>query len=745
MWLDVRVIIVIVCALVVAVALRYLHALLMVAFPALVVRRLPPDMPLPTATADLYEKAIAELATLGFSPPQWIVVAPERETPGAFATVAAAFCHAEKNTLAILHPPLHIAAPNDLTTQFLTRLADGRGLTGLVREPLSQAFSDDKFLTQSIIGTTLAEQWAQHLRWVESFKTPAAAGFGSLETLPAELQEIRGYAARLTATGKLWRDAQGVARPTLAFALRLLWLYWTRPRKKINKAAVPLARQAMFAAFYEHWQKRSLPLRWQWLLLTASSVFFAVVYILLMGIVSSDPLRGMRWAIALVFLGAILLYEGVRILAMRALGFRQISLQPFPFQSCPAAGIEQNPNATRYVWAALLGTLPGIALGWALIFFAIVNDEAAMGSAAAMLLAFNYCYLLPIPPLVGGRIAQALLPPLLSNNLMAQLLKADASFRRAPPDQQQRRILEVLQQRFGEPANLLRRLLKLRAIMQALKQTPMRRNQRIALTALFLALWCLPLLFWALATMKVQLPSHTPPNIDPEKQKQTQQRIFLSLGGMSVPQLLMRMPVPKPIARKDWGWFSQFRKPPSSPPLPAPADPEKVAEAEKRLGLTFPDDYRELLSRYDGYPPLQLLPVAQIRHLSETPFSREKDIKTPRPFYSFAFPLSSFAANNTEIVPGQRVWNIETLQNCAVIGGAISQLVYRDPKYTAAAEVYPTLLWCQGQDFEQARIISLVEKLWAPDFTTYLRYSVTQRMARRELVDSALKSNANPN
>jgi Zn-dependent protease len=775
MWFNALIIIV---AIGCAVTLLYLRAFLMFPFPSLIVRRLPEGFPPPAATADLYEKAAAELAALGFSSPQWIVIAPEKKTPGAFAMISAVFCHAEKNVLALLHPPHSIAAPNELTTQFVTHLADGRKLTSQVRDIYSEAVADDKHPAQTITGATLAEQWAQHQRWVEGFNTPAAADFGSLETLTEELQEIRGEDARLVSAGKLWRDAQGIARPTLTFALRILRLYWTRPRPKANKANVPLARQLMFATFNEHWLARPLPVRWQWSLLVISSVLFAVL-----GTVFWDA------SFALAILVVVILHEGGHYLAMRAFGYKHVQMLALPLFGGVTVGIEQKPSATRRAWMAMMGPLPGIVLGWTLLFFFFANNLAAETSSIAMLvkaailtmavvlLLVNYLNLLPIPPLDGAHIVQAMLPPrwlivrtiffvvaciigaaitiyiefylltllmlwqflwglsLLSGDKAVRLLAADASFRNTPPDHQRRRALEALQQCVGETTNMTRRLQQLQSVVTALTQTAMSWRHRTGLATLYLGLLCSPLVLWGLVMMEISSSiNYLPSRPDPEKLKETQQRVFLSLGRLEVPQLLAQMPE-SPLPRARGGWLSGFLNP-APPPLPGPADPRQIAATQNRLGIAFPDDYRDLLSLHDGYPPLRLLPVTQVRHFSETEFfSDEEDVQESQTFYSFAFP-PSFEDEDTETVPGQRVWRNEELQNCAVIGGWENTFAAPDQKDAAPAEVFPALLWCPEPTFEQARIVSLGESLWAPDFTTYLRYKVTQRIAAQELADS---------
>ena len=753
-----------------SIVLLQLRNVLMIAFPALVVRRLPANISPPTATSDLYEKADAELAALGFAAPQWVVIAPERKTPGNFATIAAVFGHREERAMAVLRPPMNITTPNELITSFTSCLADGREPTSMVYNVGAEAIADDKHPAQTIAAATLPEQWAQHQRWVESFQTPLATDFGSQESLLENLQKTTcGDTMRLLNAGKLWRDAQGFARPTLAFAFRILWLSWTRQKQESSKTDIPLARQIMFAAFNGHWQKRTLPARWQWLLLTVSSILFAVL-----GAMLWDPV------FALIILGIIILHEGGHYLAMRALGYRRVQMLALPLLGGVTFGAAQTLNATRHAWIAMMGPLPGIVLGWVLIFFIISNFDASdvsstLMTAALALLFTNYLNLVPIPPLDGSHIAQAivpshwritltvfftiiciagiaiavwsgmwllavlpmwqlrLIPTRLASDRATRLLAGDVSFSNASHSQQQRLALKTLQQCAGTATNMQQRLQQTWAVVTALTQTTMNWKHRVALAAflavLYLLLYLLPFSLMGLAAIfKAPEDLFSPPRAKSEQQTQTQQQLSLSLNDLTVDQLLAQMPNPRrPPAQTDARWLAYVKKI-TTPLIPKPADPEQVDAAQNRLGWIFPDDYRELLSLHDGYPPLLLLPVTRVQRLAETGFFADEDLQEHKRFFSFAHPSSSLEGCNTEDVPEQRIWRKEELQDCAVIGGLtnVSVLGYDLVKTS------PTLLWCSGPEFEQARIVSLKESLWAPDFITYLRYKVTQRITARE-------------
>ena len=767
-------IILIVALVVCPVMLLRLRDALMIAYPALVVRRLPTNISPPAATSDLYEKADTELAALGFTSPQWVVIAPERKTPGNFATIAAVFGHEIKRAIAVLRPPMDVAAPNELLTSFISCLADGRELTSMAHNINAEAVADDRHPAQTIAAATLPEQWAQHQRWVESFQTPLAADFGSQESLLENLQKTTcGDTMRLLNAGKLWSDAQGFARPTLAFALYISWLFRPQQKQKSNKTDIPLARQMMFAAFNEHWQKRTLPARWHWLLLIVSSVLSVLFAVL----------GAMIWEPVFVFiiLGVIILHEGGHYLAMRALGYRHAQMSALPLFGGIAFGISQKMStvrlsAVRYAWIAMMGPLPGIVLGWVLMFFIISNFDAGDISsplmiAAATLLFINYINLLPIPPLDGAHIAKtivpthwygirtvfftiicltgiaitvwfgigllaillacqlALLETRLIHNQAAQLLADDASFGNASHSQQQRLALKALQQCAGTATDMRWRLQQAQTVVTALTQTAMHWKHRMVLTTLLAVLYLLPVFLTGLLmglTTTFQTPDLvSPPRAKSEQQTQTQQRTFLSLNSLTVSQLLARMaPSRKSPAQFGTRWLTNIKKA-ATPRIPNPADPEQVDAAQHRLGWKFPDDYWELLSLHDGYPPLLLLPVAQVQRLAETGFFADKDLQEHKKFFSFAHPSSSLGGSNTEDVPEQRIWRKEELQDCAVIGGLtnVSVLGYDLVKTS------PTLLWCSGPEFEQARIISLKESLWAPDFITYLRYKVTQRIS----------------
>src|SRR4029079_2499165 len=112
---------------------------------------------------------------------------------------------------------------------------------------------------------------------------------------------------------------------------------------------------------------------------------------------------------AVILLVVIGIHELGHYLAMRAFGYRNVHMLALPLIGGVTIGQEANPSASKRAWMSLMGPLPGIVIGWLLMFatpaLASVPELAAwVGDAWPLFLVINYLNLLPIPPLDGARV-----------------------------------------------------------------------------------------------------------------------------------------------------------------------------------------------------------------------------------------------------------------------------------------------------------------------------------------------------
>jgi Zn-dependent protease len=112
------------------------------------------------------------------------------------------------------------------------------------------------------------------------------------------------------------------------------------------------------------------------------------------------------WAVV-VLVGVLAFHEAGHVVAMRALGYRDIRVLFLPFLGALSIGEEPAPDAWKTAVVALAGPLPGIVVGGV----AALVDPASywLQDVWRTLLLVNGFNLLPLSFLDGGRLAQALL------------------------------------------------------------------------------------------------------------------------------------------------------------------------------------------------------------------------------------------------------------------------------------------------------------------------------------------------
>jgi Zn-dependent protease/cell wall assembly regulator SMI1 len=352
----------------------------------------------PSAVADLYATAATELTELGFAPARWALVSSTVASPSPLRAV---HVHAQAAAAVWLALP-GAQAPHRLNVFFVTRLDDGRML---ITQPFDCWFAlfEDRCLTQSPAMPTLAEQWHAHCAFVGAHGRADAQAITTEGLLDFNNAWMECQRQQLIASGKLQPVDDDTAVPTLRFAWRLLRLAMRMPKAPADLAPVPPARIALFASRFEQIRQRS-PRRSVEITLFAASVALFMA------------LGALLWnaSIAWMILVVVVIHELGHFLAMRAFGYRNVHMLALPLVGGVAIGQDVDPSAHRSAWMALMGPLPGIVIGWLLLASAFAGewpDASSMITWATTFLLINYLNVLPIPPLDGGHVVQALLPP----------------------------------------------------------------------------------------------------------------------------------------------------------------------------------------------------------------------------------------------------------------------------------------------------------------------------------------------
>ncbi|MCQ4167377.1 site-2 protease family protein [Tahibacter harae] len=363
----------------------------------------------PEALADLHEEAAQELRALGYTGPHWFQLDAPADS-GMPVLLWAAWRNVDSGDTVWLSPPQSAVQPNRLSSWFVRRLDDGRHCVSQPFDPYAEISADGQVLGQTIGGADFAAQQQLHAAWCERQGRVDLAG---TDDAALHWQASELHAARIDSLlrrGKLYRDRRGLLRPKLAFALKILGALRRAP-KIASRGPVPPARLAWLAEVQQRLTLRPVPRRVQ-----AGLFALSVALFLAAGAWLWDA------RVALILFVVIAIHELGHYLAMRAFGYRNVQMLALPLVGGVTIGHEARPDAARRAWMSLMGPLPGIVIGWLLLWLSLdgqglggvlgflVSREGLLAQAALVFLFLNYLNVLPLPPLDGAHVVQELLP-----------------------------------------------------------------------------------------------------------------------------------------------------------------------------------------------------------------------------------------------------------------------------------------------------------------------------------------------
>ncbi len=249
---------------------------------------------------------------------------------------------------------------------------------------------------------------------------PEGQARGYLVPIPVWVSAPALTEAAVPAT-PLWRIRWWVAlrlAPTLVRGMR-------RAAKVLSRAPVPASPSASlahlspvpdaadalqaalhadlqaFAQHQSHQAEVAARPRRKWLALGTTAALFVLVGGVLMS-----------WRSALVLLVVIGLHEGGHWLAMRTLGYRNLSVLFIPGLGGVALGHKPSASTWNKLAVYLAGPVPGLVLAMALMGAMAKGwlvPSAWVQDFVLMCLFINYLNLLPVHPLDGGRVVESLL------------------------------------------------------------------------------------------------------------------------------------------------------------------------------------------------------------------------------------------------------------------------------------------------------------------------------------------------
>lgn len=624
MWLDILALIGAIWLIVRVVVLRQVAALPFTRQAARFV-----DAAAPAAIADLVAQANAELDELGFEPARWVRVV---DADGAQAHLRIVRLHRKCHAAVWLEAPT-LMAPNRLVVWYVTRMLDGRTLVTQPFDVYFQLLAREQALVQACSEPSFAGQWAAHCALVATHGATDPAGIEDAALLGFYSDWMERQRQTLIAAGDLVSSSDQTARPSLRFAWRAVAAMRRMPKPPVDPRPVPPARIALLAAQHERMRGRSPSRQVEWALFALSVALFMGL-----GAVLWDPMAA--WMILVV----VVIHELGHFLAMRAFGYRNVHMMALPLVGGVAIGQDVDPSAHRSAWMSLMGPLPGILIGWA-IMGAVVTGAwpAVLGDGmawASMFLLLNYLNVLPVPPLDGAHVVQALLPPrrawievgfigvaclagawaawefglvLLTALALLQLFslsgrwqaqRALAAVAQQPPAPGMARPLRIrvvadaLERLLGPTPHAKHRVEQALDVLHRLDRKPMQAWQTLLVGGTLALLLVVPVgvavLAWDLQGFGAHQPAMSGEVIEARRAQDAKLRA--AAAAMSAEQLVDGI-----IESADWAGAPA-----------APADAEAIAAAEARIGMPMPPPLLALYRRHDGLPALGIGPLAEL-------------------------------------------------------------------------------------------------------------------------------------
>ena len=591
---------------------------------------------IPDAIADLHARAAAELAPLGFEGPQWFLI----DQPGGVMPPqpVAVWRHREEGDALWLFAPPAPQLANHLLSIFVRRLADGRHCVSEAFDRYAEICADEQILAQTIVGADLAAQWRQHREWAARQGAVDASGVDddALDWQASGLSEQR--LASLQRRGKVYRDSRGLLRPRLGFAWTIYKALRHQPKPPANTQPVPPARLAWLAALARRTTQQTVPRRVQ-----IGLFGFSVALFLLLG----GWIWG--WRFAAILLVVVAIHEFGHYLAMRLSGYRNVQMLALPLVGGVTIGHEAKPDAARRAWMSLMGPLPGILIGWALLAYAFTGGEIGRGilvEAALVFLFINYLNVLPVPPLDGAHVVQELLPVgsarlsavfiaiaslagaalafwfgfrVLALIALLQLtavrrrwqlggvlhaLRNDPQMDKSQPEAlRQRRLFEVFDRIAGTTLLAPPRLALGSEALRSLDVVPMRPLQRALVGGTYLLLLAGPLAAAAIAIdFSLWTQGSAGAEASMERSRQERRQLEADAAKLGIDALVRDLVAP------ETGDFPNTDASSSSPP-----DAAALAAAQARLGFALPEDLAAFYRVADGAASLGLAPLAQVQ------------------------------------------------------------------------------------------------------------------------------------
>lgn len=331
-----------------------------------------------------------QLKALGFHSPIWHVI---EDDVNKVTTYLATLTHESGRVWARVHNRVwHVRTPAVSTVfcELVSELGDGRWLWSLTSKPDLLAppsctvvrdvdASPSQLLADHQVA--LGELGAVHVQLVPDQDALRA----SVERLHADVREFH------LARGVLTRLTQDERQTAVAF------------RSSMKSAEDTGSQYPAILAEVERLQNKKSSRSNTIILLLVSAALFIGAGMTNMGGNGFSP------KILAIIVAVLFVHEMGHWVAMRMFGYRNLKMFFIPFLGAAVSGQHYNVAGWKKVVVSLMGPLPGLVIGAGIGWLGVTLDQPQLITISLTALALNGFNLLPILPLDGGWVVQAIL------------------------------------------------------------------------------------------------------------------------------------------------------------------------------------------------------------------------------------------------------------------------------------------------------------------------------------------------
>jgi Zn-dependent protease len=352
----------------------------------------------PGLAAQRLAHPIHQLTSLGFRSPIWHVIDDDVQQA---KTYLATFVHPSGRAWARVHSRIWLVHTPPTTKTFVeivTETAPGRFLWSMSCKADLAAPASCTIVRK--VNATPPTLWAEHQAALQKSKAPSLVPVTDAETLRASVERhhaaVRGFHVQRGVFAPLTADEHATAQ---SFRESVTVAQGTGSKYPEILAEIDRLQQARSSG--------------------KSGLILLVVSLGLFVLAATKGTGGLPLDMLVILVGVLFVHELGHWLAMRVFGYRNLKMFFIPFFGAAVSGRHYNVPGWKKAIVSFAGPLPGIVLGAAIGFAGVALGQPLLvkiGVTAVVLNGFN---LLPVLPLDGGWILQAIL---LSRHHLIELL-----------------------------------------------------------------------------------------------------------------------------------------------------------------------------------------------------------------------------------------------------------------------------------------------------------------------------------